>query len=152
MRVNETLLETGGILRGIIWHQGEDDSNASCAQFYEQNLITMVSEFRSRIIEDARGSEARGPAANIPFVVGTMSKGVDDQSDFSDFDQFKFTVDSVHRNVTSIIPFSEVVLTDDLVPNNGFQCGGGSCIHFGAMALREMGVRSYEALLRAASQ
>jgi len=152
MRVNQTLQQTGGILRGIIWHQGEDDSNSSCAQFYEQNLITMVSEFRSRIVEDARGSEARGPAANIPFVVGTMSKGVDDLSDFSDFDQFKSTVDSVHRNVASIIPFSDVVLTDDLVPSNGFQCGGGSCIHFGALALREMGVRSYQALVRAASQ
>ena len=150
-RVNETLLETGGILRGIIWHQGEDDSNGACAPFYEQNLITMVSEFRSRIIEDARGSDARGPSANIPFVVGTMSRGADDRGDFSDFNQAKSLVDSVHRNIASVIPFSEVVLTDDLVPANGYPCGGGSCIHFGALALREMGARSYEALVRAAS-
>ena len=149
-RVNETLLETGGILRGIIWHQGEDDSNSACAQFYEQNLTTMVSEFRSRIIEDMRGSDARGPSANIPFVVGTMSKGVDDRGDFSSFNAPKSVVDSVHRNIAGIIPFSEVVLNDDLVPANGFPCGGGSCIHFGASALREMGARSYEALVRAA--
>ena len=149
-RINETLLETGGILRGIIWHQGEDDSNGACAPFYEQNLITMVSEFRSRIIEDMRGSDARGPSANIPFVLGTMSKGVDDRGDFSNFNQAKSIVDSVHRNVAGLIPFSEVVLNDDLVPANGFPCGGGSCIHFGAAALREMGARSYEAIVRAA--
>ena len=136
-RINETLLETGGILRGIIWHQGEDDSNGACAPFYEQNLITMVSEFRSRIIEDMRGSDARGPSANIPFVLGTMSKGVDDRGDFSNFSQAKSVVDSVHRNIAGLIPFSEVVLNDDLVPANGFPCGGGSCIHFGAAALRE---------------
>ena len=149
-RINETLLETGGILRGIIWHQGEDDSNGACAPFYEQNLITMVSEFRSRIIEDMRGSDARGPSANIPFVLGTMSKGVDDRGDFSNFSQAKSVVDSVHRNIAGLIPFSEVVLNDDLVPANGFPCGGGSCIHFGAAALREMGVRNYQAIVRAA--
>ena len=83
----------------------------------------MVSEFESRIIEDMRGSDARGPSANIPFVLGIMSKGVDDRGDFSNFSQAKSVVDSVHRNVASLIPFSEVVLDGDLVPTNGFLCG-----------------------------
>ena len=149
-RIDQVLLDTGGILRGILWHQGESDAEAECAPSYEQNLVTLVSELRSRISEDARGSDARGPLANIPFVAGTMSKGSDERGDLSNFPPDKLIVDSVHRNIANLVPHSEVVLTDDLVPANGFRCGEGSCIHFGADALREMGVRAYDALLRAA--
>lgn len=149
-RINKTLQDTGGILRGILWHQGESDSTEACAGLYEQNLTLLVSELRSRIIQDARGSEARGSAANIPFVVGTMSRGTDDRGDLSSFSPEKLIVDNVHRTITGLIPFSEVVLNDDLVPSNGYPCGEGSCIHFGATALREMGSRNYDALLRAA--
>jgi hypothetical protein len=150
-RINQTLNDTGGILRGILWHQGEADARDECAPLYEQNLTTLVSELRSRIIADARGTAARGTSANIPFVVGTMSKGMDERGDFSDFPPGKSVVDSVHRNITSLVPHSEVVVNDDLVPANGYSCGEASCIHFGADALREMGVRSYDALLRAAA-
>ena len=150
-RVNETLAQSGGILRGIIWHQGENDSTGGCAPLYEQNLALLASELRSRINEDARGPSARGTAASIPFVVGTMSQGIDERGDLSDFSASKSIVDAVHRNIANIIPYSEVLLTDDLVPANGFPCGQGSCIHFGATALREMGVRAYDSLLRAAA-
>lgn len=150
-RVNETLQATGGVLRGILWHQGESDSNDECASLYESNLVTMVSEFRSRIVVDARGELARGPVANVPFVLGTMSRGSDARGDLSLFNAAKQTVDLVHRNIASLVPHSEVVLTDDLIPANGYPCGQGSCIHFGAAALREIGSRSYDAMLRAAS-
>lgn len=149
-RVNQTLQETGGILRGILWHQGESDEKAECAPFYEDNLIDMVAQLRTVIDEDARGSQARGPQANIPFIAGTMSKGIDERGDFSEFLPGKSTVDSVHRNIASLIPFSDVVLNDDLVPANGYPCGENSCIHFGAAALREMGARAFTALTQAA--
>lgn len=151
-RVNKTLQDTGGILRGILWHQGESDSNGECAELYAQNLMLLVSELRTRIVEDARGGDARGPAVNIPFVVGTMSRGADERGDLSNFPADKMTVDNVHQSIADLVPFSEVVLNDDLVPANGYPCGEGSCIHFGAAALREMGMRSYDALLRAAGE
>ncbi|ASJ75840.1 sialate O-acetylesterase [Granulosicoccus antarcticus] len=151
-RVNETLRASGGILRGILWHQGESDSTAECAPLYEDNLVTLVSQLRSRIAVDARGEDARGPDANIPFVLGTMSKGNDARGDLSDFTPEKQIVDSVHRNIASLVPHADVVLTDDLTPSNSYPCGEASCIHFGADALREMGVRSFDALVRAGSQ
>lgn len=149
-RVNETLRLSNGILRGIVWHQGESDSRDECAPLYEKNLINLVERLRSDISVDARGARARGAEANIPFVLGTMSKGKDERGDFSRFSDSKALVDSVHRNVRSIIPYSDVVNNDDLIPANGYPCGANSCIHFGAAALREMGARTYQALISAA--
>ncbi len=141
-RTNITLNMTGGILRGILWHQGESDSeDPNCAAVYEQNLRSMVGSFRTNIIQDARGASARGANADIPFIVGTMSKG----DEFANFSETKLIVDGVHRNISSFIPFSASVNNDDLIPPN-YPCGQGSCIHFGARALREMGVRYYDAL------
>ncbi|NND89386.1 MAG: hypothetical protein HKN42_00880, partial [Granulosicoccus sp.] len=135
---------------GILWHQGESDASGTCAPFYEENLTTLIAELRSRIVEDARGSEARAPDATIPFVLGTMSRGSDIRGDYSVFSSGKQIVDGVHRNIASLTPHAEVVLNDDLIPANGYPCGEGSCVHFGALALREMGQRSHEALVRAA--
>ena len=142
-RANIALDQTGGVLRGIIWHQGEADSDdPACAQVYEANLIELVQSLRTNINIDGRGAAARGQGADIPFVVGTMSKA-GDQAPFSDT---KLLVDATHRNIAQLLPFANVVNNDDLVPTS-FPCGGGSCIHFGAAALREMGARYYEQLL-----
>ncbi|MGQ7843063.1 sialate O-acetylesterase [Granulosicoccus sp. 3-233] len=149
-RINATLEASGGILRGILWHQGETDAREECAPFYEENLGNLIAELRTRIVADARGESARGPQANIPFVLGTMSQGSDERGDLSKFTPGKLTVNAVHRNIASLVPHSEVVLNDDLVPANGYPCGESSCVHFGASALREMGARTHDALIRAA--
>ncbi len=142
-RANITLEQTGGILRGILWHQGEADAeDTACAQSYADNLTEMAESLRSNINPDARGPEARGPDADIPFIVGTMSKG-GAQVPFSDN---KLLVDTVHRNIANALSFADFVNNDDLIPP-AFACGGGSCIHFGAEALREMGARYYERLV-----
>ena len=142
-RANIALEETGGVLRGILWHQGEADSdNPTCAEMYEANLIEMVQSLRTNIDVDERGAAARGPDADIPFVLGTMSVA-GDQTPFS---SSKLLVDAAHRNIMQNLAYANVVNNDDLVPPD-FSCGGGTCIHFGADALREMGVRYYERLL-----
>ncbi len=150
-RINHALQETGGILRGILWHQGESDAKEECAYQYGFNLMTMINEFRSRIIPDARGPVARGPNANIPFVAGTMSRGIDDRGDLSSFSPVKEVIDQVHRNIATLVPHAEVSVHDDLTPANGYPCGNDSCIHFGTRALREMGRRYHAALLRASA-
>jgi len=129
-RADNALALTNGVLRGILWHQGEADSEIlECALAYADNLTEMVASLRTNIAEDPRGPDARGPQADIPFVVGTMAMG-GEQAPFS---ETKLIVDGVHRNVSSLIPFANFVNADDLVPP-GFACGGGSCIHFGAEA------------------
>lgn len=149
IRVNTAIAETGGILRGILWLQGEHDRKSNCAASYEENLVGMVKALRSRIDEDARGSNARKENASIPFVTGTLSVGVDPRGDFSKANDNARLVNSAIRSISSLVPFAEVSLHDDLVPANDYPCGRGSCIHFGGDALREMGKRYYDALRRA---
>jgi hypothetical protein len=145
-RANAAIEETGGILRGILWHQGESDSNSRCAPLYLDNLRRLAEALRQNITLDRRGAELRQADANIPFIVGTMSRG-DDVAVFSDAKQ---TIDLAHRGAPNVLAHTALSNHDDLVPP-GFPCGNDGCIHFGADALREMGRRYYAALLRASS-
>jgi hypothetical protein len=151
-RANLALQETRGILRGILWHQGESDSNAACAPSYAANLERLVRELRMQINTDARGGELRRADSNIPFILGSMSVGADETEDLSVFPADKQLVDNAHRNLENVTAFTAFSNHDDLTPANGYPCGNTSCIHFGAEALREMGSRYYAALLRAANQ
>ena len=56
-RLNMTLRETRGVFRGILWHQGEADSNNyDCAARYEQNLRKLITRIRTDALVDQRGS------------------------------------------------------------------------------------------------
>lgn len=148
-RTNLTLAETGGILRGILWHQGESDSNDRCSEQYLANLERLAQELRVQIDQDRRGPALRQGSANIPFVLGTMSRGIDANGDLSNFWPAKQTIDDAHRILPSKINHAALTISDDLTPANGFPCGNENCIHYGPSALREMGRRYYAALLRA---
>ena len=145
-RASYAVERLGGVLRGILWHQGEAEvGDPVCARAYADNLAAMVESFRTNIAPGARGSAARGAGAPIPFVVGTMSKGADARGSQLPFIATKEIVDAVHRNVADVVPFSTFVDNDDLVPP-AYPCGEGSCVHFGAAAQREMGARYAERL------
>lgn len=144
-RANAAIQETGGVLRGILWHQGESDSTEDCAPLYADNLERLISGLRESVAVDRRGAALRQADANIPVVVGTMSRG----GDFAVFGGSKAIVDQAHRNAASALAHVAVSNHDDLVPP-AYPCGNGSCIHFGPEALREMGRRYYTALINAA--
>jgi len=145
-RTDLAIEQSGGVLRGILWHQGEADVAVdACAAAYADNLAAMVASLRSAISVDARGPSARGPAADIPFVVGTMSQGTDERGSQLPFSPNKRQVDAAHRNVAGSIAVAGVVIADDLVPP-AYPCGQSSCVHFGAAALREMGARYYRVM------
>ncbi len=52
---------SAGILKGILWHQGESDSKPELVGSYTQKLETLIKRFRKEL-----------SARNVPFVVGTL--------------------------------------------------------------------------------
>ncbi len=150
-RTNMAIDASGGVLRGILWHQGESDAKSECAGSYAGNLERLAKQLRLQIKEDARGGDLRRPDANIPFITGSMSKGVDEREDLSVFPPDKLTIDAAHRNIAENVAHAAFSDHDDLVPSLGYPCGNTTCIHFGPQALREMGVRYYQALYEAAT-
>ncbi len=155
LRANIAIQRKNGILRGILWHQGESDGdNAACAAAYVDNFATLASELRTRIIPDARGEVARGATSDVPFIAGTMSKGADFRGDFSFRSDSKQMVDNAHRNIGAqgLIPYYGFANLDDITPANGFPCGEGSCVHYGSEAYREIGNRYFQTLQSVLSQ
>jgi len=145
-RLNITLRDTGGVFRGILWHQGEADSNNPiCAEQYENNVMALANRIRSEAFEDARGAGARGDNSPVPFILGTMTRGVNQNGNFAVYSDVKQSVDNAHRNLPNVLPYSALAIGDDLVPP-AYPCGQNSCIHFGANAYRELGRRYYDAL------
>ena len=110
-------------------------------------MIALVNRIRSEANVDARGQDARGDNAAIPFILGTMSRGNDERGNFSVYSPTKQIVDNAHRNLPNNLPFTDLATGDDLIPPD-FPCGAGSCIHYGAAAYRELGFRYNQALQR----
>jgi hypothetical protein len=50
-----------GELKGIIWHQGESDANATRSGTYESKLRDLIERFRSEL-----------NAPNVPFILGEL--------------------------------------------------------------------------------
>ena len=150
-RANLAISETGGVLRGILWHQGESDANDRCAPLYEENLTDLVDALRTRV-EAVGSDELLRSSGTIPFILGTMSRGADERGDLSVYLESKQAIDDVHRNFPNVVDGVAISINDDLIPANGYPCGNTSCIHFGPGALREMGQRYYDGLLRAVGQ
>ena len=150
-RTNEAIERTGGVLRGILWHQGESDANERCSQIYLANLERLAQQFRLRIDPDTRGGEFRRADSPIPFIVGTMSRGFDERGDLSVYTDDKQLIDDYHRQIPAQLPFVATSVHDDLVGDQ-WPCGNTTCIHFGAEALREIGNRYYQQLLSVMSE
>lgn len=145
-RTNAAIDETGGVLRGILWHQGESDANQECAAVYLENLEHMAQQLRTRIKPDIRGEEFRHVDAPIPFVSGTMSRGFDERDDLSVFGPDKQLIDDSHKLLPSELSYAGNSVHDDLVGPQ-WPCGNTTCIHFGPEALRTIGRRYYEQLI-----
>lgn len=147
-RLNMALRESGGIWRAMIWHQGGADSNnPECVSTYADNVKRLMARLRREARVDKRGASARGDSAAVPLLVATMSKGKDARADFSIVSPGRAGVDDVHRTIRSLVPFSDYINNDDLVPP-AYPCGQSSCVHFGAAANRVQGYRMNEALQR----
>lgn len=107
-----------GELKGILWHQGESDSNAQGAPEYQAKLDDLVARFRKELA-----------APDLPFIVGGLGK-------FDDvpWDAPREQVDQALRSLPERVPHTAFVGADGLKHK-------GDKVHFDAAGYREFGRR-----------
>jgi len=118
------LAQKDGVIKGILWHQGEGDSGKEeTAKIYEAQLHAMVTAWR----KDLAGE-------NIPVVVGELGQ-------FFKRAKFKGTVDAALKALPSKVKHAAWVSAEGLEHK-------GDVVHFNAAGYRELGKR-YAAKMQA---
>lgn len=107
-----------GELKGILWHQGESDSNEELAGSYEKKLHELIARFRTEL-----------DAKNVPFIAGQM--GQFEERPWSDA---KKQVDQAQRDLAGKVRSAAFVNSDGLNHK-------GDKVHFDAAGFRELGRR-----------
>jgi hypothetical protein len=113
-----------GELAGILWHQGESDSDAQRAPLYQERLTALIARFRSDL-----------GAPNVPVIVGQLGHFPE-----KPWNAWRVMVDSIHRTLPSRVPHTAYVSAENL----GHR---GDTLHFDSRAARELGRRYAAAYL-----
>ena len=111
------IAQKNGVLKGILWHQGENDSGKEAtAKIYEQQLHAMIAAWRKDLGDK-----------NIPSVVGEMGR-------FFKTAKFKSTVDAALKALPGKVPHTAWVTAEGLGDK-------GDVVHFNAAGYRQLGKR-----------
>lgn len=116
------LAQQGGELKGIIWHQGEADSNEFAPQ-YEDALVDLVERFRR---------EFQNP--DLPFVAAPLAEYfVADNPAAAD-------INAATARLPERLPHTTVISADGMIPK-------ADNVHLDTASAREIGRRYAEAML-----
>lgn len=107
-----------GDLKGVLWHQGESDSNSKLSEAYEANLHDLIKRLRTEL-----------NTPDVPFVVGQLG-----QFPESPWDAAKKKVDKALQDVPTRVKQTAFVSSDGLKHK-------GDKVHFDAASYREFGKR-----------
>lgn len=118
------LAQEKGVLKGMLWHQGESDCSTKAAPAYAEKLQALVGAFRKEL------------QADVPFIVGQLG-----QFDDVPWDDNRKLVDQAHRELPKHVPQTA------FVPSDGLKHKGDK-VHFDSAGLREFGKRYAEAYLQ----
>jgi len=113
-----------GVLKGILWHQGESDSNGDDAELYEDRLVALIDVLRTDL-----------GTPDVPFVVATLGDYF-----IENHPEGKIVNEALRR-----IP--QRVKHTACVDATGLEHKGDN-VHFNSSAARELGRRYAEAMLR----
>ena len=111
-----------GTLKGIVWHQGEQDSILETdANSYHDRLVKMIADIRSDLGEP-----------NLPFVVGQIGEFLYTRK--KQQTPFAKTVNDALARIPQEVPFTACVRSTGLMHN-------GDEVHFDGKSQRELGKR-----------
>ncbi len=113
-----------GVLKGILWHQGESDSRPERASVYEDNLKELIARFRKDL-----------NAPELPFLIGQLG-----QFPANPWNQSRLVVNFAHMAVADSVPNAVFVNSDGLRARR-------DNTHFNSESLKEFGRRYAEAYL-----
>ncbi|RXK61774.1 hypothetical protein ESA94_01820 [Lacibacter luteus] len=108
-----------GVLKGVLWHQGESDNDSARAKLYVKKLVALVNRLRSDL-----------QMPNLPFVAGEIGY----------FNKVNFINKEINR-----LPIE--VANTAVVSANSLEHKGDS-LHFNTAAARELGKRYATAMLQ----
>ena len=116
----------------VLWHQGESDSSADKAPFYEEKLRIILDAFRKQL-----GLE------NVPFLLGGLGDFLVQSPDPIRREKFRYyyKVNEMLEHIASTEKFTAFVSAKGLLSNP-------DCVHFSSESLREFGVRYYREFLK----
>lgn len=118
-----------GVLKGILWHQGESDGKAGLAEVYDDKLQDLFQRFRKEL-----------NTPDVPIVVGQLG-----QFSGKPWDEHRKRVDRAHQAVAAKMPKVAFVSSDGLTPNSDI-------VHFDTKSLKIFGRRYAETYLGMAEQ
>jgi hypothetical protein len=127
-RTFRVLAQQGGELKGIIWHQGESDSNEEFAPPYEDALVDLVGRFR-REFQDA----------NLPFVAAPLAEY------YVTGKPFATDINAAIANLASRLEHTAVISADGMSPK-------ADNVHLDSPSARELGKRYAAAMLALQSE
>ena len=107
-----------GVLKGILWHQGESDSKPELAAVYETKLHELIARLRKDLNAEA-----------VPFIAGQMG-----QFKERPWGEDKKRVDQAHRDIAKKVKHAAFVNSDGLSHK-------GDQVHFDSQSYREFGRR-----------
>lgn len=113
-----------GILKGILWHQGESDSNQNDAELYEGRLVALISALRMDL-----------GTPGVPFTFATLGDY------FVEGNPWAQIVNGALGRIPQQAKHTACV-------NSGGLGHKGDDLHFSAEAARELGRRYAEAIIR----
>lgn len=108
-----------GVIKGVIWHQGESDSNSEAAKLYMSKLSELIVRVRKETNSDT-----------LPFVVGKLGMYKDNYQ----------IINEILVQLPEKVVFTSVVSSEGLVHN-------GDGVHFDSKSADEVGKRFAKAML-----
>ena len=108
-----------GVLKGILWHQGESDNDSSRSKVYVEKMKTLIARFRTDLQQP-----------NLPFVLGEIGY----------FNKANF-INPLLPEITKQVANTALVFADGLIHR-------GDHLHFDAPSARELGRRYAVAMMQ----
>jgi hypothetical protein len=113
-----------GVIKGIIWHQGESDSKPELAEVYQAKLEELIANFRRELGNN-----------DLPFVVGKLGDFYVARNPNAQ------TINTILERIPFTVKNTACTYADGLTPKSDL-------VHFDAKSERELGRRYAELMIK----